>query len=216
MTVLAVSNGLLFIIYIKSKKVTYAHTYILVATLIFLSVSFCSALLNQSPTEIINSLQFLFCIGFGLYISTISWTKQKIHSVYYLVIIFVSFHLVVWIISGAPQLFTSIYPNSNTFGPFMFLSLFFILLKIQYGKKNFIDIGLIVSIAVLIFASDARSVLISALVGGVIFLFWNQLTRNRFIGTVFYLFFSLVILSMIFIYPRLPEWEYFYILKNGC
>lgn len=211
---LGFSNSVIIIRLLKTKQITYTHSIILFIAIIFSVLSLISALINQKPFEITNTLQFISCVLFGLYISTIVWTKYKIKLVYILVTLYISLHFIIWILSGFPQLFTSFYPNSNTFGPYIFLSLYFIFFKIQQTKFTVIDLLILMATLVLILASDARSILISAIIGLFIFIFWKIISRSKFIATIVYMIAIIIILSMIFVYPQLPQWQYFHIIEE--
>ena len=86
---------------------------------------------------ITNTFEFVACIGVYLYFSNSEWNNKVILLIYRISIVFVLFHFLVWIAKGFGREFSSIYPNSNILGPFMFIAIYFILLRIFTTKKTY-------------------------------------------------------------------------------
>lgn len=206
--------GLLIYI-LKSHDFFKEQLFILLITLALLFVSILSILNNTfEMKDFVNSAQMISCFNLMMFLSCINLNYSEIKPINLIVFLFVLFHFFVWIASGLPDLFASIYNNSNLIGPFMFYTSFFFILGIKYSKVKMIYIFGIIASFILIIASDTRSILLSILVSILVFMLWNLITKSKFFSIVFYLLIAIGILSFIFIYPLLPTFHFFNPLEH--
>ena len=214
MFVLVFSNFVLLTHHLIYRKVRVEHFVILVITILFSSISIISAFYNSLPFEIVNTAQFILCLGFTVFISTLNWNGKTINIIYVLTSVFVLFNFFIWIINGFPRMFSSIFPNSNTFGPYMFLSIFIILLKLQTTKNKVSSYFILFTALLLMLFSDTRSIIIASIVAIIIYTIWKYITATKLLSTLFFTIFTIIMCIVLFLYPRLPQWSNFYYVEK--
>ncbi|PTJ10220.1 hypothetical protein BU021_03720 [Staphylococcus simulans] len=164
--------------------------------------------------ELINPVQYLACVVVLCSFSFSKMTISIMNKLFWVSTLFIIFHFVIWLLQGLPSQFKSIYPSSNLVGPYMFIALYFILLKLLGTKKKiFASVILFLGIMVLL-ASDTRSVLLSMFIGFLVFVFWKFISKNFMTGTVFFGTFMTFIFLVIFLYPSLPKWRYYSVVET--
>lgn len=211
--VLGVSNVFLWIGYFKFKRINKTHLLLFCISTIFVAISIIGSLSNFTPKALTNIGQFCLCIGMVVFLSIIKWNKIKIKIVGNLASAFICVQFLIWAISGFRSPFLSIYDNSNLIGPYMLFTIFFVLLAKQHTKKRIYLLFILLGILVM-FGSDTRSTLLSGLVAASVYLSWSLISKGKIIYFMFFALVVTVLLSFIFIYPRLPEWEHFMYFEN--
>ncbi|WP_412520306.1 O-antigen ligase family protein [Staphylococcus simulans] len=208
-------SGLNFIFSVSRKKeFRVAHLVILLISFLYLIIAIFSGRDGSLMKELINPIQFLACILVLCAFSFSKVTISFINKLFWISTLFITFHFIVWIIQGMPSQFKSIYPSSNLVGPYMFIAIYFILLKlITTRKKLFASVILLLGIMVLL-ASDTRSILLSMFVGLLVFVFWRVISKNLMSGTLFFGTFISFIFLVIFLYPSLPKWRYYSVVET--
>lgn len=196
------------------KKIYKFHIYIIIIAILYALTSLISVQFSSYGPSITNTLQFLACLGVFLYFTTLKLDKSIINRAYIITILFVLFHFFLWIIKGMPSQFASIYPNSNLIGAYMFISLFFIFIKIGTSNHKLLHIGIALIALIVLFASDTRSIILSLAITVSIIIIWPFLRKNRTISIMFYGLFIVSLFIVIFIYPNLPNWKYYYIFET--
>jgi len=164
--------------------------------------------INSLTSATTNIGQFVLCIGFMVFISLFNWDDSKILAIGIIASFFISFQFVGWAFSGFPNFYMSIYSNSNQLGPYMLFSLFFVLLARKLTRKRFFNLFVILAILVMI-GSDTRSALFSGIVALTVYFLWGFISRHKLRFILFFWSIIVLLLSSIFLYPKLPEWKYF-------
>lgn len=208
-------SGLNFIFtIIKAKKFNAAYLFVLLLSFLYLAIAIFSGKDGSFIKELINPLQYLACIVVLCSFSISKMTLSLINKFFWISSLFIIFHFIVLLIQGNPSQFKSIYPSSNLVGPYMFIAMYFILLKLLVSKKKiFATANLFLGMMVLL-ASDTRSVLLSMFIGLLVFVFWKFISKNFMSGTVFFVSFISFIFLVIFLYPSLPKWRYYSIVET--
>lgn len=162
---------------------------------------------TQGLMTVFNQFAYMMVIYTVL---SINWTKFQIKSMSALY--YVSLPILILLIFIFPG-----HLNTNTIGSFAFFLAFFPLLYLVGYSKGFKKSRILIILAlttIAIFATDTRSVLLSAVSGLVTFIFWKSITKNKLF---FYLYFMLIVAYNYFIvvvYPNLYKWEHFYTLNQ--
>lgn len=205
--VIAFTNIFYFLRILYKRYIKISDIIILFLTVIYIIVSMVSSQNGLGNRGITNTFEFVACIGVYLYFSNSEWNNKVILLIYRISIIFVLFHFLVWIAKGFGREFSSIYPNSNILGPFMFIAIYFILLRIFTTKKRLIPYIFLLIALVILLASDTRSVLLSMFIGAIIYFIWNTIVKNK--GLSIFLFILIIVSfgSIVFVYPKLPNWS---------
>ena len=138
--VIAFTNIFYFLRILYKRYIKISDIIILFLTVIYIIVSMVSSQNGLGNRGITNTFEFVACIGVYLYFSNSEWNNKVILLIYRISIVFVLFHFLVWIAKGFGREFSSIYPNSNILGPFMFIAIYFILLRIFTTKKHKISV----------------------------------------------------------------------------
>lgn len=211
---LGTANALLIIQFLKHKKMNKRAFTISLVAILFVGVQIIGLLNNVSHRGLINILQFILCIGFTIFLSTLSWDRFKLKLVSNIATVFILITFIYWSISGFPSNFASIYNNPNTLGPFVFFMMFFIFLALKEHQFKLIRYLTLILAIMLIIGSDARSVMVAGVTVLITYLFWHSITKTKFrFYTFIFTIFSLL-LSFIYIYPQLPSWEHFYYFES--
>lgn len=208
--------GIFFLIvhYSVSKKIHKTHFLIISISIAFLSVSLIGFFGNVQKSGLINLIQFLLCIGFAIFLSSIKWDRYKILTLGKFASAFILIHFFIWASTGFESAFSSIYANPNLIGPYMLFMLFFIIWARRHSNyKFFYNITFIFGFLTML-GSDARSALLSGLIGFTTYLSWKFLTKNKFQFSLFILIVLSALLAFVFVYSRLPEWEHFLYFEN--
>lgn len=205
--VIAFTNIFYFLRILYKRYIKISDIIILFLTVIYIIVSMVSSQNGLGNRGITNTFEFVACIGVYLYFSNSEWNNKIILLIYRISIVFVLFHFLVWIAKGFGREFSSIYPNSNILGPFMFIAIYFILLRIFTTKKRLIPYIFLLIALVILLASDTRSVLLSMFIGAIIYFIWNTIVKNK--GLSIFLFILIIVSfgSIVFVYPKLPNWS---------
>lgn len=205
--VIAFTNIFYFLRILYKRYIKISDIIILFLTVIYIIVSMVSSQNGLGNRGITNTFEFVACIGVYLYFSNSEWNNKVILLIYRISIVFVLFHFLVWIAKGFGREFSSIYPNSNILGPFMFIAIYFILLRIFTTKKRLIPYIFLLIALVILLASDTRSVLLSIFIGAIIYFIWNTIVKNK--GLSIFLFILIIVSfgSIVFVYPKLPNWS---------
>ncbi|MDU0444103.1 O-antigen ligase family protein [Staphylococcus haemolyticus] len=205
--VVGFTNVFYFLRVFYRRRMKLSDAIILFLTMFYIIVSLISSQIGLGNKGLTNTFEFVACIGVYLYFSSCDWNEKVIQSIYRISIIFVSLHFLVWIAQGLGRQFSSIYPNSNILGPFMFLAIYFILMRIfTISKRTIPYIFLLIALIILI-ASDTRSVLLSILVGVAIYLLWNKIIKFKIGSIITFLIIVIGFGSVVFLYPKLPRWS---------
>lgn len=203
-------SGLNFIVTVfRFQRVKILYLIFLLIAFLYVVIGIFSGRDGSLTKEIINPLQFVACIIVLCTFSELNMTTSRINKLFWISTIFVLFHFGLWITQGLPSHFQSIYLNSNLVGPYMFIAIFFILLKIICTRRLIIAIGMLFISMLILLASDTRSVLLSMFVGLLVYMSWRVISRNLISGTLFFGVFIAFIFSIIFLYPNLPKWKYY-------
>ena len=205
--VIAFTNIFYFLRILYKRYIKISDIIILFLTVIYIIVSMVSSQNGLGNRGITNTFEFVACIGVYLYFSNSEWNNKVILLIYRISIVFVLFHFLVWIAKGFGREFSSIYPNSNILGPFMFIAIYFILLRIFTTKKRLIPYIFLLIALVILLASDTRSVLLSMFIGAIIYFIWNTIVKNKGLSIFFFFFIIVSFGSIVFVYPKLPNWS---------
>ena len=195
----------------------FAKVQSIIFVLIFILLIICLISIMNNKFEfkdLVNSIQMITCLSLVLYISCINIRYSDIKILNILVAFFVLIHFFVWLALGMPNMFASIYNNSNLVGPYMFYTSFFLVLGIKYSKYKIIYISMLIISMLLMISSDTRSILLSALVAVIVFILWNFITKTKFISLIFFFLVILGVLMFIFVYPLLPTFQFFMPLEQ--
>lgn len=212
---LSLASGIILSIFIFFCKIIYYkklhmfHIYIIALAFLYSLISLISIQINIHSPSLTNTFQFLACLAVFLYFTTIKWDKNLINRVYLITVFFVLIHFFIWISKGMPSQFLSIYPNSNLIGAYMFISMFFICLKIFTSKRKFVHLCFGLITLLILVASDTRSIILALLVSFILLILWPIITKNKFISTIFYCLFIFSLFIVVFVYPNLPNWKYY-------
>lgn len=210
---LGITNIISLIRYFKTQKINKTHALLIAFSFTFIAISFISSLNNFSSEALTNIGQFILCIGLVVFLSTIEWNRIKIKITGNLASLFILIQFSIWAVNGFPQSFSSIYANPNLIGPYMLFTMFFVILAIKTTKKwiylPIIFLGLLVMLG-----SDARSALFAGLIALIIYFIWKPITSSKKVFVLFFLIVVTILLSFVFLYPKLPEWEHFYYFES--
>lgn len=152
---------------------------------------------------VVNQLAYLMVI---YVIYSITWTNFQIKLL--TIAYFIAIPILLGLIYVTPGMI-----NTNTIGSFTYFLSFFPLLYLAGYAKGLKKSSMLLVFAmtiIVIFASDTRSVLLSAGVAFMTFILWRLITKNKMF---YYLYFSLVIFLnyfIIVIYPNLYKWSHFH------
>ncbi|WP_204180239.1 MULTISPECIES: O-antigen ligase family protein [unclassified Staphylococcus] len=208
------SFGLLTYFFIN-KRLTSSQIVILSQIFLILLICVTSVLNNTyEMADLINSTQIILCLNLLLYLSCVGIDIKRVMNINIVVIAFILFHLFVWIGSGLPNLFASIYNNSNLIGPYMFYTSFFLIVGLKYSRYKIFYALMVFFSLLLIFASDTRSIFLSVFVVLVMFLLWPLITKTKIIAFLFFIIITVFILMFIFVYPLLPTFQFFMPLEQ--
>lgn len=207
--VITFTNVFYFLRIIYKRNIKFSDLTILLLTIIYIIVSLMSAQSGLGNRGLTNTFEFVSCIGVYLYFSNSDWNEKAILMLYRISIVFVSFHFLIWMGKGFGRQFASIYPNSNILGPFMFLTIYFILMRIFTTRKRLIPYIFLVIAFLLLIASDTRSVLLSMVIGVFVYLIWNKVIKYRIVSIATFIVILIVFGSIVFLYPKLPRWSHY-------
>lgn len=210
-TILLFSN-LIFLSYVLKKKTLYMKiVWIQVFALFFLLTSIIGLINNPSVKGVINTIQFFMLINMFIFMSLIKWSEYLFKVIRKISIIFILFHLFVWLIQSMPIPFGSIYPSNNLIGAYIYFIISFVLL---YNHSKFNYVYLIISL-ILIYVGESRSIFISVLITLLIYIFWEKISKNLFRMLIVIFTVLISVLSFTFIYPQLHIiWSGFYRLNQ--
>lgn len=198
-----------------NKGFTSSQIIILSQVVLILLICITSILNNSYETsDLTNSAQMILCLNLLLYLTCVNLDLKRIMNINIVVIIFILFHLIVWIASGFPNLFASIYNNSNLIGPYMFYTSFFLIIGLKYSEIKILYALMLFFSLLLIFASDTRSIFLSIFVMLVMFLLWPIIAKTKVIAFFFFVIITFLILMFIFVYPLLPTFQFFMPLEQ--
>lgn len=206
-----------FLKYLEIKRMDKILFLLLCIALIFSSFSLISSINNSSNFTFRgaeNIIQFLLCIGFLLFLSTIRWSNFHIRLVGNLASAFIFVHFIIWSTTGFSSAFSSVYANSNLLGPYILFMLFFIIWARQYARRKMFYTGVIFMGIAVIFGSDTRSALFAGGLALLTHLSWNFISKNKLRFATFLLLIYVGLFSFIFLYPNLPKWRHFPYIEN--
>lgn len=205
--VVGYTNVFYFLKIIYKRHVKFSDLIILLLTIFYIIISLISSQIGLGNKGLTNTFEFVACIGVYLYFSNSDWNEKVILMFYRISIIFVSLHFLIWVGKGFGRQFSSIYPNSNILGPFMFIAIYFILMRIFTTKKRLIPYVFLFLALLLLLASDTRSVLLSMLIGLSIYLIWNKIIKYKAVSVITFILIMVIFGSIVFLYPKLPKWS---------
>ncbi|WEN69651.1 O-antigen ligase family protein [Staphylococcus sp. NRL 16/872] len=205
--VVGYTNVFYFLKIIYKRHVKFSDLIILLLTIFYIVISLISSQIGLGNKGLTNTFEFVACIGVYLYFSNSDWNEKVILMFYRISIIFVSLHFLIWVGKGFGRQFSSIYPNSNILGPFMFIAIYFILMRIFTTKKRLIPYVFLFLALLLLLASDTRSVLLSMLIGLSIYLIWNKIIKYKAVSVITFILIMVIFGSIVFLYPKLPKWS---------
>lgn len=202
--------AMIFIMLVQRRFIT-SKEFILFLPFILFTVVYLVNLNGLSDTRgmmtVLNQLAYLMVMYL---VYSITWTKFQIKSlstVYYIALPILLIFLFV-----LPGLL-----NTNTIGSFAyFLTFFPLLFLVGYTKKlKRSRIMLIFALtALVILATDARSILLSAAVGLVTYVLWKGITKSKFLFNLYFFLIVAINYFIIVIYPNLYKWEHFYTFND--
>lgn len=203
----------LYILYISKKQViSLTQTKLIFVSSLFVFITFIGLANHQAG--LITFLQFLLLFGIMLTFSTIKWERTELNIIGIITIIFILIQALIWTIQGFPNLFKSVYGLSNLVGSYMFYAIIILFIARNDSKRPFIYSGFIILSFILMLATDTRSVLLALAFFIFTYCIWKVITRTKLAFITFYLIVSTFMLSIIFLYPKLPTFKYFYELEN--
>lgn len=205
--VVGYTNVFYFLKIIYKRHVKFSDLIILLLTIFYIIISLISSQIGLGNKGLTNTFEFVACIGVYLYFSNSDWNEKVILMFYRISIIFVSLHFLIWVGKGFGRQFSSIYPNSNILGPFMFIAIYFILMRTFTTKKRLIPYVFLFLALLLLLASDTRSVLLSMLIGLSIYLIWNKIIKYKAVSVITFILIMVIFGSIVFLYPKLPKWS---------
>lgn len=201
----------LFVILLLMKKPFTKKDLILFSPFIILNLVY---LFNLDSLKDLNALMIVVnqtsyaLVIFLIY--NISWTKFQIKILSYLY--FISLPILLVLTFVATDML-----NRNTIGSFTFFLTFFPLLYLN-GYSNNLKRSRIVLIftltALIIFAADSRSILLSAFFGFLTYFGWKFITSKK---SIFNLYFFLILAFnyfVIVVYPKMYTWKSYPILNE--
>ncbi|EGQ3526026.1 O-antigen ligase family protein [Staphylococcus pseudintermedius] len=213
--VFGITNIGLVVYLFKGAKLTKIQSTILFLTLLLAIICVFSILNNgYNIKDLINSAQMIACLNTILYLSLINIDYNDLKFINILVIVFMICHFLIYILLGAPHLFSSIYNNSNLIGPYMFYTSFFLVCGMKFSKyKSFYFVMLVIGL-ILILASDTRSILLSVIATFLVYIFWHFIVKFRIVSGMFFLILVITSLLFVYIYPLLPTFQFYLPLEN--
>ncbi|EGQ1662079.1 O-antigen ligase family protein [Staphylococcus pseudintermedius] len=213
--VFGITNIGLVVYLFKGAKLTKIQSTILFLTLLLAIICVFSILNNgYNIKDLINSAQMIACLNTILYLSLINIDYNDLKFINILVIVFMICHFLIYILLGAPHLFSSIYNNSNLIGPYMFYTSFFLVCGMKFSKYKFFYFVMLVIGLILILASDTRSILLSVIATFLIYIFWHFIVKFRIVSGMFFLILVITSLLFVYIYPLLPTFQFYLPLEN--
>ncbi|MFP4926101.1 O-antigen ligase family protein [Staphylococcus pseudintermedius] len=213
--VFGITNIGLVVYLFKGAKLTKIQSTILFLTLLLAIICVFSILNNgYNIKDLINSAQMIACLNTILYLSLINIDYNDLKFINILVIVFMICHFLIYILLGAPHLFSSIYNNSNLIGPYMFYTSFFLVCGMKFSKYKFFYFVMLVIGLILILASDTRSILLSVIATFLVYIFWHFIVKFRIVSGIFFLILVITSLLFVYIYPLLPTFQFYLPLEN--
>ncbi|WP_239769829.1 O-antigen ligase family protein [Mammaliicoccus sp. P-M57] len=212
--VIVLTNILFIIKHIVNKKIDKIYLLFILYIIGFIVSALITIQLNVFEIGINNIVQLCACMGIFFYFSSLEWSNEKIKSAWIASFIFALIHFIIWLGQGLPSQFKSFYPNSNLVGAYMFVVIFFFILRFKITKTSKLLKCTIIIPLLLLWASDTRSILLSLLISFMVYVIYPFLRKSKFIGTILFLIFTIIMLSIVFVYPALPRWKYFDVLEN--
>lgn len=205
-----------FLVYklLKSKEISKFVLVFLAITIVFFIILMIGLYNNFNLRGFITAFQFFTISLFTLYSSSIFWNDSIIRRIGKISVIFILIHFIIWIMSGFPSFYASVYNNSNLMGPYMYFSLFFLFISYKVTTYKIVNTTAIMIGLIIIFASGTRSIMFAAMVALLIYFFWNKIIHSFFTYFSFLLIIFSSLISFIFLYPKLPEWKYFLIIER--
>lgn len=196
---LLVSSLLLLIHYFKQGEIKVTHFYILSIVSIFLSMNVIGLANNFNVRSFITIFQFITLIGFFVFFSLVEWTPKRLKFIRRTSLMFILLHFGVWIIQGTPEMFSSVYPNANLIGSYIFLMIYFISLE----NKNKTNLLFLTISILLIHASGARSVYVAMIATLIVYIIWPYISKYRHRMLTFITLYLSGLMAFVFIYPQL-------------
>ncbi|QHW35961.1 O-antigen ligase family protein [Staphylococcus ursi] len=184
--------------------------------ILLLAVICVLSILNNSYQlkDLINTVQMVACLNMILYLNLIKLDYSDLRPINMLVIFFTMCQFFIFILEGAPQLFSSIYNNSNLIGPYMFYTSFFLICGMKFSKYKILYFVMLAISFILILASDTRSILLSIVATFLVYIFWKFIVKSRFVAMAFFLVLITTSIAFIYIYPLLPTFQFYLPLEN--
>lgn len=149
-------------------------------------------------------LQTALVIAFFISMAFTEWNDRKISLASDMVGAYILLNLLVFILHGFPYPFDSYFRNPNALGAFAFFYSFFPFLNRQFDvserRKKVLNAA-IAGAVLLILLAEARILLISMLVTGLVFWKWHYIARDE---KTYYMFFGIlvaVIALIVILYP---------------
>lgn len=206
-SVLGLTN-LFLIQYYATKKVIYKyHVRLMALVTVYVLVGLTGLVDHTTARGFITLTQFVALLNMFIFFTLIDWTSSRLMIMRIASIIFVLFHFAIWILQGMPHPFGSIYPSNNLIGSYIYLMMFFILLK---PKSKFSLLMILISL-LLIYAGDSRSIFIAIAISTIVYFSWHIISKNYLTMLSFIIGVFTLIISFTFIYPKLNlYWSKFY------
>lgn len=190
------------------QLIIFCITALLVFTCIF------SMLRDNQLSDLVNTSQLVMCVGFCIYLSFLNLNFEKMKILYLLTVMFVLIHFFIWVVSGFPRMFSSIYPNPNLVGPYMFYSSYFLIMAVKYSKTKVFPVLFLFIAIILTVASDSRSILVSIFATILMYFSWKWITKSVILRVITFGVLILASLVFIYIYPHLPEYRFYLPLEH--
>lgn len=191
--------------FINSKEFSLFLPFVLLSAYYFINSDSFSD--TDGIMIVVNQLAYLMVI---YVIYSISWTRFQIK--FLSMAYFVTTPILLALIFVLPGVL-----NTNTIGSFAFYLSFFPLLFLAGYAKGLRKTSMLLVFGMtilIIYASDTRSILLSAGFGFMTFILWKLITKYK---VLYYTYFALIILFNYFIivvYPNLYKWEHFYTVND--
>lgn len=158
--------------------------------------------------------QFVFLFCFFIICASIEWQESSQKFFSRAVLLFVMFNAILFLREGMPRNFSGIFSNSNTFGTFLFYGSFFVLLAFQNKRGRLTKIIPLLAILILIYFSSTRAVYLSIIAVLGTYILWHKITSSKKIFSSYFTIVSALVVSFIYVYPRLINWSGFYSINN--
>lgn len=211
---LSVSNFLVVFYILKEKSIPKIFLGFLIFTTFYSLL--CIIGIYNTPTSrgLITLFQFISVINFTFFMSLIRWTGNKFKWISRLVTFYIVINVLIWVVTGFPRPFSSLFTNPNVFAPYIFYLMFFVISFHYYRKKKLTFVFLMISSLLLILYADARSVYIAILVSVFTYVFWKIITRNNIFFHLYFFFITFLIMIFTFVYPNITSFDNFYYFEN--